>query len=173
MKFRSESVIAHPRDEVFKAYRDQLGDVVPYISDISEINVLDRKEAGSVVTLHNEWVSDSDIPTVAQAFLKPEHLRWDDYATWNEDSHTVAFQIKTRVFTDAVKCTGTNTFIAEGDKTRVVLEGDFEVNLKGVPGVPRFLAGRIVPQVEKFIIAMVTPNLEKTNQAIGTFLDAK
>jgi len=64
-------------------------------------------------------------------------------------------------------------FVEDGDVTKVVLEGDFEVDVKQIPGVPRLLAGRIAPQIEKFIVQLIQPNLEKTNQAVGTFLDAQ
>lgn len=174
MKFRSESTIHHPRDVVFAAYRDRLAGVVPYLEDIKAVNVLSRTEAGSVIKLHNEWVSDREVPKVAASIIKPEHLKWDDYASWDASTFTCAFEIKTRIFTENVKCVGGNQFLDDGKGgTRVVLHGDFEVSLKDIPGVPRFLAGTIAPQVEKFIIALIQPNLEKVNVALGRFLDAE
>lgn len=173
MKFRTESFIPHPRDKVFEAYRDKLSDVVAYLDDIKAVNVLKRSESGSTVTLHNEWVSDSEVPAVAASFIKPEHLRWDDYATWDADKLTCTFEIKTRVFTDAVRCVGGDIFVEVDGGTKVILEGEFTVDLKGIPGVPKFLAGRIVPQVEKFIIALIQPNLSKVNDAIGAYLSAQ
>ncbi|MCB9680963.1 MAG: hypothetical protein H6733_05775 [Alphaproteobacteria bacterium] len=173
MKFRSESFIAHPREAVFTTYRDKLADVVAFLDDIKQVNVLDRTEKGDTVVLHNEWVSDREIPSVAQAFLKPEQMRWDDYATWDAASYTCTFEIKTRAFTDAVRCVGGDTFLEVDGGTKVILEGDFDVNVTSLPGVPSFLAKRVVPQVEKFIIALIQPNLEKVNEAIGRYLDAQ
>jgi hypothetical protein len=172
MKFRSESTISHPREAVFAAYRDRLPEVVSYLEDISAVNVLQREEAGAVVKLHNEWVSSREIPKIAQSILKPEHLRWDDHAAWDGAAWRCSFEIKTRAFRENVRCTGTNTFLVQGAGTKVVLEGEFSVSLKDVPGVPWMLAGTIVPQIEKFIIALIQPNLEKVNQALGKFLDA-
>jgi hypothetical protein len=173
MKFRSESTIAHPRSAVFAAYRDRLPEVVRYLDDISAVNTLARTEAGSEVRLHNEWVSNREIPAVAQAVIKPEHLKWDDFAVWNADRFLCSFEIKTRAFTDSVRCTGTNTFLDDPLGTRVVLEGDFEITNIQVPGVPSFLAKRLVPQIETFIVTLIRPNLEKVNQALGRFLDAQ
>ncbi len=172
MKFRNESVIAHPRDQVFAAFRDRLTDAVPYLDDIAAINVVARTDANGVIKLHNEWVSAKEVPAVAQSIVKPDQLRWDDYATWDEAKKTCAFEIKTRVYPDKVRCVGSNTFVAEGDKTRVILEGEFTVSLDGIPGIPWLLAKTIVPQVEKFIVALIQPNLEKTNAAVGKLLDA-
>lgn len=174
MKFRSESTIHHPREVVFAAYRDRLPSVVPFLEDIKAVNVLARSEAGSVVKLHNEWVSDREVPKVAASIIKPEHLKWDDHASWDATTHKCTFEIKTRMFTDSVKCVGSDTFVDDGKGgTRVILEGEFEVSLKDIPGVPRFLAGTIAPQVEKFIVALIQPNLEKVNVAVGRFLDTE
>lgn len=172
MKFRSESVIAHPRAAVFSAFRDQLPDIASYLDDISEIRVVSRSEADGIVTLHNEWASNSEIPAVARSFIKPENLRWDDHAIWDASAWQCRYDIKTRAFVDAVTCVGTNTFVDEGETTRVVLEGEFTINVKKL-GIPSFIAGRVAPQIESFIIGMVKPNLEKTNAAVGRFLDAQ
>lgn len=173
MKFRSESTIPHPRDAVFAAYRDNLPEVIRFLDDISAVNVLAREETGGVVKLHNEWVSERDIPSVAQQFIKPEHLRWDDHASWDASSYVCHFDIRTRAFTDAVRCDGTNTFVDDPKGTRVILEGTFEVTNIKVPGVPSFLAKRLVPQIESFIIGLVRPNLEKVNEAVGRYLDTQ
>lgn len=173
MRFTSTSTIAHPRAAVFAAYRDRLPEIVAYMEDISEVVVLSRADEGGVTTLHNEWHSAREVPKVAQAFIKPDQLQWDDYASWDEGAFRCTFDIKTRAFREAVRCHGTNTFVEEGGVTKVVLEGLFEVDLKHIPGVPRLLAGRIAPQIEKFIIQLIQPNLEKTNQAVGAFLDAQ
>jgi len=173
MRFTSTSTIAHPRAEVFAAYRDRLPEIVAYMDDISKIVVLSREADGAIVKLHNEWHSAREVPKVAQAFIKPDQLQWDDHATWDASAFTCHFDIKTRAFREAVHCTGTNRFVEDGDVTKVVLEGDFEVDVKQIPGVPRLLAGRIAPQIEKFIVQLIQPNLEKTNQAVGTFLDAQ
>ncbi len=171
MKFRSESLIHHPLEAVFSAYRDRLPEVVPYLDDIASVVVASRKEEGDVVRLHNTWSSSREVPAVAKAFLRPDQLAWDDHAVWRTSDHTCGFSILTRAFGDAVTCTGTNTFSAVAGGTRVVLEGDFVVAIYGIPGVPSFLAKRIVPEVEKFIVGLIQPNLEKTNAAVGRFLD--
>jgi hypothetical protein len=132
-----------------------------------------RTETAIGVDLHNEWIADTEIPKVARSLIKPEHLRWDDHAKWDDSSFRVDWQIKTRVFTDSVMCSGRNTFIEDGpDYTRVKLTGELTIALKGIPGVPNFVAKRMAPQIEAFIVKMITPNLEQVNRSIGTYLDA-
>jgi hypothetical protein len=158
---------------VFQAYRDRLAEIIVYNDDIREVIVESREESGDTVTLHNVWVSDRDVPSVVSKILKPEHLRWDDFAKWNGADYYCDWTIKTRAFTDSVTCSGRNTFIDDGDSTRVILSGTLDIKLKNIPGVPSFLAGRIAPKLEKFIISLITPNLEKVNSSLQQFLDEK
>lgn len=173
MKIESESLIAHPVEAVFEAYRDRLPEVVPYLDDIREIVVESRREGDGVVTLHNVWSSDKDIPAVASKFIKPEHLSWDDHAQWSVAETRCQWRIEPRAFQDAFRCSGTTTLIPEGDRTRVRLAGELTIDAAKVRGVPKFLAKTVGPQIEKFIVALIKPNLEKTNVAIGQFLDAQ
>ncbi len=172
MEIRSESRIAHPRHAVYRAYRDRLPEIAAYIPDIRKILVHSREEGDGTLVLHNEWLADTEIPKVAKSFIGPEQLRWDDFATWDDGAHHVDWRIRTKVFPDSVHCTGRNSFIEDGPDACIVrLAGILRIELKQIPGVPRFLARRITPQVESFIVKMITPNLEQVNRSIGRYLD--
>ena len=172
MEIRSESRIIHSREVVYLAYRDRMPDATPYLSDVKEIRVCNREELDGVVVLHNEWISDRDVPGFAKKILKPEHLCWDDFATWSDSTHRCEWRLRTRAFTEAVHCFGQTTFHDNGDGTTMVrVVGDLKIDLVSIPGVPGFLAKRLAPQVEKFIVSLITPNLETTNVAIGRYLD--
>lgn len=172
MRIHSESLIRHPQAKVYEAYRDRLPEIAAYIPDVKEILVESREEGEGEVKLHNVWIAERDIPVFARAFLKPDMLRWDDHAVWKDDEHRVHWTLKLRVFTDQVTCGGTNTFTKNGDgETKVVLEGDLDIDLKNIPGVPRMLAGGMKPKIEKFIVSLITPNLERVNHSLQQFLD--
>lgn len=173
MRIQSESVIAHPVDKVFEAYRDRLPDVAAYLDDIREIVILEREELDGYVRFHNVWSSNTAIPKVAQKFIPPEALNWDDHAKWFEAEKRCEWRIETRAFTEALKCGGGTRLVAQGDSTRVILDGELTLDVSKVKGVPKFLAKSIGPQVEKFVVALIKPNLEKTNLAIAAFLDAQ
>ncbi len=173
MRIHSVSVIRHPRARVYAAYRDELAAIAAYMPDIERIEIVDRKDDGPTVELHNVWVANREVPAFARKYVKPEMMRWDDYATWNGREHSCSWTLKTRMFTEAVTCGGRNTFEDLGDgTTRFTLTGDLTMDLRHIPGVPRLLASRLAPQVEKFVVALITPNLEKTNVALTRFLDA-
>jgi len=170
----SESRIAYPREQVYLTYRDRMSEIAAFIPDVREIIVHAREDTDHGVKLHNEWISDREIPSVVRKVLKPEHLRWDDYADWNDEKSYVDWTIKTRAFTDAVQCSGRNIIEAQPDDTTLVkLTGELVIHLDDIPGVPSFLARRLAPQVEKFIVSLITPNLEQVNQSIQRFMDAE
>ncbi len=171
MKIHSVSMVHHPREAVFRAYRDRLSDIAAYIPDVREIKVESRDDSGSVTKLHNVWIAQRDVPTALKMVLKPENLRWDDYATWREDGFTCEWEIKTRVFRDKVSCRGRNTFTVDGGQTKVLLSGELEIDMASVPGVPRLLARKLGPKIEKFIVSLITPNLEQVNKSLERFLD--
>lgn len=172
MRIHSESIINHGREAVFLAYRDRLPEIAPYIPDIGQIVVESRTDHGDHVDLHNIWIAEREIPGFAKAFIKPDMLRWDDFAKWNESTKKCDWRLKIRAFPESVACSGTNTFVELGPgRTKVVLEGDLQIDVKKIPGVPRLLAGRVGPKVEQFIVSLITPNLERVNSSLGRFLD--
>ncbi|MCB9597320.1 MAG: hypothetical protein H6719_31635 [Sandaracinaceae bacterium] len=172
MRIQSESLIRHPQEKVYAAYRDRLSEIAAYIPDVKEIRVEKRQEHDAGVTIHNIWIADREVPVFARAFIKPEMLQWDDFAEWKDGEGRVYWTLKLRVFTDSVTCSGTNTFAAAGDgKTKVCLEGDLDIDVKSIPGVPKLLAGGLKPKVEKFIVSLITPNLQRVNESLQQFLD--
>lgn len=176
MEINASSLIRHPRERVYRAYRDELPKIIAFVPNVEAVNVLSRKESpdGQRVSLHNEWIGRSEIPKVAQGLVKPEMLRWDDFAEWDEAKQEVRWELKIRMFTEKMRCSGYNRFFVEGPGlTRVHLTGTLDIDLRDIPGVPRFLASSIAPQVEKFIITLIKPNLEQVNDAIGRYLDSQ
>ena len=174
MRIHSESLIRHPQPKVYQAYRDRLPEIAEYIPDVKEIVVESREAYDGGVKIHNVWIADREVPVFAKAFLKPEMMRWDDYADWRDAESRVHWKLKLRVFTDQVTCGGTNTFKKVDERTTaVVLEGDLDIDLKNIPGVPKLFAGGLKPKVEKFIVSLITPNLERVNESLQQFLDEK
>lgn len=173
MLISAQSVIRHPRARVYRAYRDELPAIAEYMNNIKEIIVRERVERPAGVRFHNEWVGKTEIPRLVQSIVRPEMVRWDDYADWNDVTHSCDWNLKIRVFTDNFSCHGTNRLEeASPTSTRVVLHGTLEIQLKDLPGVPRLLARPIAVQVERFIVALIRPNLEQVNVSLGRYLDA-
>jgi hypothetical protein len=174
MKILSESVLRHPLERVYTAYRDEMPAIASTIPDISAVRVVSRADRDGGATIHNEWISATRLPPGLSAVIRPEHLCWDDHAEWDDATHTVRWRIATRVFTDQISCGGTNRFVADGDgATRLILDGDLRIDIRSVPGVPGFVARRLGPKLESFFVGLIAPNLEKVNVHLGRYLDGR
>lgn len=175
MKLEADARIAFPRKLAFSTYRDRLPQLVPFLPDVKAITVKERTDAPDgqegVTKLLNLWEASTEVPKVLQSVIKPEMLAWDDYATWDENNWCCDWRIQTKMFTENVRCYGHNTYIEEGDETILQIRGELDVSLKGVPGVPKFLAGKVAPQVEKLIVNLLKPNLLAVAKGLQDFLD--
>jgi hypothetical protein len=172
MKITSVAVLSHPLERVYRAYRDELPQIAKTIPDIREVREVSRKEREGGVTIHNEWVSSAKLPPLVDRVVRPEHLRWDDFAEWDDGRHTIDWKIGTRVFTDQIRCGGRNRFEAVGaQQTRLVLDGELHIGIHNVPGVPTFMARQISPLLERFFVGLITPNLERVTEHLERYLD--
>lgn len=172
MEIRSESHIHHPLDRVYQTYRDRLPELAPLIPDIREIRVLRRHEREGGLDLVNLWIPSREPPRAVQGVLKPELIRWEDHASWDDAAHHVDWRLVIPAWPDRVRCAGRNAFFAEGPaRTRVVLTGELRIDATNFPGVPAFLTRSIGPAIERFIVELITPNLVRVNQSLEQFLD--
>lgn len=171
MQFSFKEAIPFPRPLVFAAQRDHLPELAAYLHDIESIVVDERTEEGSVTSLVNQWkAKGSDIPAAVRSFIKPDMLRWTDYARWDEDKWVCSWKIVLGFLPDAIHCTGTTSFAEAGERTTVTVAGDIRVDASKIPGVPRFAAGKIGGAVEKFVVNTIKPNLSKTNEGVTAYL---
>lgn len=171
MKFTVIDEIPFPIDQVFKTHRDKLPDMVDYMPNIDKIVVESRDEDGDEVHLINIWhAAETEVPGVARPFIKPELLRWTDRATWNEDEHTVEWNIELGFLPDAITCRGFNEFEEFDGITRITMEGELIVDAAKIPGVPRLLAKKLGGAVEKFVVGLIEPNLRETNKIVSRYM---
>ena len=173
MDLRADSRIAFPRAVVFRAYRDDLPKLVPYLPNVRSIDVKSRDEQGSIVKLVNLWHGGGEIPRAAQAVLSEKMLSWTDHATWNEDDFTCAWRMETHAFTEAVRCEGTNRFLEDGaGATRLEIRGVLSIDGKAIRGVPGFLAGKVAHTIEDFLAKRIEPNLAEMGAGLARYLES-
>ena len=167
--------LAHPRERVWSAYRDELPELVDYLPNVKGIECLSREEPEpGLVLLENQWVAEGDIPSVAQRFIKPEMLRWSETVRWDQNKWICSWEIHPAFFTDNVTVRGDTSYAdAGGDRTEVHIQGLLKVDVRGVRGVPRLLVGTVNKAVEKLVGTLILPNLRRLNSSLGTYLDKK
>jgi hypothetical protein len=172
MRIHSASVLPFPRTLVYETYRDRLSDIADEMTDIRKIDVLSRQDAGDgTVRIHNRWYAQVTLPAMAERVVKPEWRQWDDHAVWTDSAFVVDWRLEVPTFGDQVQCSGRNSFTEVDGGTRVSIDGDLQIRIKKIPGVPSILLRRALPEVEKFIARMIAPNLSKVNESLQTVLE--
>lgn len=170
MEIRADAELPFPRALVFETYRDRLPELVPYLPNIRGIEVRSRKESPPRTELVNVWKGGGEIPAAARAFLSPNMLLWDDFATWDAEAFTCHWRTVTHSFKDALHAEGDNRFLDLGERTRIEIRGVLELDAGKVPGVPSMLARRLAPTLEQFLVALITPNLLEVSKGVEGYL---
>jgi hypothetical protein len=172
MEFRIAELVRHPLEKVYRTNRDHLADLVPYMPNVDDVEVLERNETPTGVRLVNRWKVSGAVPRVVRPFFGEKMLTYLDRAEWHNEASRVDWRFEIGMFPDAVDCHGSNHFTAgkEGETTELVLQGSLAIDLGKVRGVPRLLHG-LASTVESFVIGQVRPNLVAVAVAVGKFLD--
>ena len=170
-EIRADVVLYHPRQTVYVTYRDRLEDLVPYLPNIDEVEVLESERDGSELHVTNRWTASAPIPKIARRVIRPEMLSWRDFAVWHDDEWCCEWQIENPLLPKQVRVEGRNTFVEESSgRCRFEIRGQLEIDGAGLPGVPAPLGRRIAPHIERFVVALIEPNLVKTADGVGRFL---
>lgn len=163
--------IPFSREQVFKAYRDDLPKLVPYLENVRAITVTSRTEEGPLVKLVNRWKGGGEIPSVVRKVVSEDLMEWDDLATWNANDFTCQWKTIVPAFKDALDAQGANTFTVVSDTSmRFTIRGDLKVDAAKVRGVPRLLAGTIGPAVESFLVGRIQPNFLTVAKGVERWL---
>lgn len=171
MRIEADSVLHHPRPRVFAAYRDDIRAFIGYLPNVREIEVLERRDEGSVVRLHNVWRGGIELPEKLSDALETSFFSWDDRAVWDEQVWTCEWVIEPHAWKGAVTCEGKSEFVALGDdRTRLQMTGDLSIDLDRVRAVPSFLAGSLGRTAEAFLVRQITANLAATSEALAAYL---
>lgn len=171
MKFTIVDEIPFPLDTVFQTHRDKLPEMVDHMPNIDKIEVAERREEGELIHLVNIWhASQTDVPSIARPFVKPDMLQWTDRATWDSDAYTTDWDIELGFLPEAVTCRGHNTLEEFDGITRITMDAELIVDASKLPGVPKLLAKKLSTTVEKFVIGLIEPNLRETNKVVGDYL---
>ncbi len=150
MLVKSSVYLPFPRLLVYETYRDKLVELVPFLSNVRQIEVKSRREENGLIHFVNVWHGGGEVPALARAILSESMLSWTDYATWNNARFTTNWRTETHAFTEAVFCAGKNCFLEEGKGTRIECLGELIIDPNKISGFPSFLTGKVAETVEDF-----------------------
>ncbi len=174
MRFEAEGRVEGADVEtVYEIIRDRLPDLVPFMDNVAEIVELERNGRDDGVNVLNRWrANPGQVPAVARKFIKPNMLEWLDHADWSDQNHWVDWRIESAVFADMYRCNGRNAVVADGNDARIVIQGELTVDPKRLPGVPSFMARRMLPTVEAYLVSRMKPNMAALGTGVSRFLAA-
>ena len=171
MRIEADSVLRHPRERVFAAYRDDIRDVVEFLPNVREIEVVERRDEGTKVHLHNIWRGGIELPQKLSDALATSFFSWHDRAVWDEETWSCEWTIEPLSLEGAVSCQGRSDFVdLGGAKTRLEMTGELSIHLERIRGVPAFLAGSLGRTTEAFLIRQMTTNLAAVSGALAAYL---
>lgn len=173
MKFEVFEYVDFKIDDVYKTYRDKLPELVKYIPNVKKIVVEKKEKKGNKTYFVNRWYGKYSIPKIVQPYLKAEEITWVDRAVWDDSNYTVEWEFEPLFFKEYVKAFGVNRFLEEGGRTKIILSGEFNLDLSNYPKIPKLLRRIVVPQIEKFTFALIKPNLIKVCRGVEKLLKEK
>jgi hypothetical protein len=177
MQFQCTDDVGFPVDRVYSLIRDDMTALIPYLKDVDEIRVIERKEEPGGLRLTNLWRgSASSIPSVAQKFVSADVVTWTDHAFWPKDERRAEWRLEPRVGGRLFECSGTTSVLPgrTPGTCQIQIRGELHIYPERLPGVPRLLARTIRGTIEGFVVKLIVPNLQIMAKGVqGYFSDAK
>jgi hypothetical protein len=175
-KFKSVMVVKHPKSVVWKAMRDRLPEMVPFLDNVAAITQVRREEpTDGCVQLINLWKADVDIPSTIQSVIDPSNLSWLDRAEWFEPKNKCQWTIEPQFFTDHIRCAGSTYFepAIGGRGTRITFEGELEITVSNIAGLPSFMHATVSKAMESLVTSLIPKNFRKITDAMSILLERK
>lgn len=163
--------VPFPRPLVYATYRDKLAEIVSYLPNVRQIDIKSRREENGLIHFVNEWHGGGEIPHIARTILSETMLSWTDFATWNESNFTTAWRTETHVFTEAVNCTGKNSFFEKDGGTLIESRGQLIIDAKKIKNVPFLFVEPLGRAVEDFLGKTIEPNLQQVGEGVRLYLE--
>lgn len=167
--------MGHARQVCWTTYRDELPDLADHLPNVTRIEMLSRESpAPGVVKLVNRWHADGEVPAVAQRFISKEMVHWTERVSWDDNTWVCTWEIEPAFFTEFVTVRGATEYVDVGDgRCEIHIQGELKVDVSGMRGVPRLLAGRVSKAIEGFIGALILPNMQRLNRSVDRVLDQR
>lgn len=173
MNLESVDVINQPVDVVYNLVRDELDQLVPYLPNISKIEVESSEAAGDDLKKVNRWYAEVDAPGLIKKVIKPEMFSWIDRAHWNNDEKTVEYSLESTFGKDLFDARGKNYFKEVDGGTELRITCEVQIYADKVPGVPRLLAKKATPVIEGLLKKMLQPNLTALAEGLKGYYGEK
>ena len=173
--FKNIIMVKYPEDMVWQAIRDCLPELAQWLDNVDTISVEERNEQDNGnIHLTNLWQAKAKMPPGLKSVIDPDMLSWIDRAEWQESSRQCHWKIEPNFFHDRIQCSGTAHYASAmgGRGTKIIFEGDIDIDTHQLPGVPAALESTIARGVESMVTSLIPKNFRKMTEALPKILEA-
>jgi len=168
-------VMKQPPEVVWSTIRDSMSEIVPLMSDVESVRVIEREErSDGTVRFLNEWRLRSSLPSVAESVIKPDELGWLDHALWKDSERCCNWRIEPFFHPESIKCGGVTTYESAigGRGTRITFQGDVEIDIAKLAGLSKALSRPLSSVIENVVRSLVPRNFRKVYEAAEQWLQS-
>lgn len=160
MRFTVDQVFDSDVDQVVRAMADRsLYEALPELPKLSQPEVLSHEVDGDVVKMRIRYRFDGDLSSAVRAVLDPSRLSWVERSTHDLAARQGTFAMEPDHYADRFRCSGSFSYIDDGDGCRRLVEGDLRVRAPLVAGT-----------VERAIVSGLQEHLEEQAPAVDAYL---
>jgi hypothetical protein len=178
MQFEKVTTVSHPAALVLETMMHKLEELTPYRSRLHDLKTEIKEELdnGDIRTLRCCQAVVQSVPTIFRAFVDEGMLVWQDDSIWTPRQYRATWTINNGLG-HLYKCHGVNYFEPDpshpNKSTRIRITGEISIDPEKIPGVPAFVARRLVPRAERIIINLIEPDLAEVAVALQKYLDQR
>ncbi len=150
-----------PLNIVYQTFRDNLYKLAPYLPDISNIELLERKETEDRVFTVNKWSGKNILPAALSQFIKLEGIAWLDKGEWSKSEYVCNWSYEPYVFQGQINAHGQDIYSTDGEYTTIRFVGDIYINLEQYPFVivvPTIMRKKLVDEFLNVILSRIQSN---------------
>lgn len=161
MRFEGVQRYDAPAREVFDLYCSaELYAALPDFSRISRPELVERVEHPDGVTVRVRYRFIADLPAAALAIIDPERMTWIEETRYDASTLTGTTRLLPDHYASKMQASATVRFVADGDGSRRLVQGDLKVKVLLVGG-----------QVERVIVDGLEEHLTEEQQVVARILD--
>lgn len=161
MQFTLEQRFTAPVEAVEAAFLDP--DVLARLANLGHLGrpqLLDQFDDGDTLRRQVRWAFTAPLSSAVTAVVDPARLTWVEESVLDRNSHRSEFVILPDHYPDRLRCEGTVSLWALGERTRRVTEGELAVRFA--------LVGR---KVEQAIVKGLRDHAASEEKVVQRWLD--
>jgi hypothetical protein len=170
-RFSTLAVLRSPPERLFGAMRDRLPELAESLSDVEQIEELERSELIDSVLVVNRWRARQSVPAFLQSRLGASAIHWIDRAHWFEDRHQCTWTIEPSIGEGAITCSGTTSFSPAmgGRGTRATFEGELNIDPLFLSSIVGAFQAPVKTLVESIATSIIPANFRAVAEAASKF----